>query len=96
VEQNSEIDKFEDLNGKSVCVAANTTSENNLTIQMRKKNIAYTPILFEAAKQMYDYYESGHCDAVTSDRSELVARRASLANPQSHKVLPEIISNSSV
>jgi general L-amino acid transport system substrate-binding protein len=92
VGQNNEIERIEDLNGKSICVLTNTTSENNLTIQMRKKNLAYTPITFEAPEPMYNYYESGSCDAVTSDRSELTARRVGLAKPEAHKLLPEIIS----
>ena len=89
---NSGIDKLEDLNGKSICVSANTTTEDNLAIQMRKRNIAYNPMKFEDKKAMYGAYESNSCSAATADRSELVARRSSLANPVAHKVLAEVIS----
>ena len=92
VGKNSEIDKLEDLNGKSICLPLNTISEDNLAIQMRKRNIAYSPMAFENAEQMYDSYESGNCDAATSDRSELVARGSKLGNPGLHKVLDEVIS----
>ena len=88
----SGIDRLYDLNGKSVCVPVNTTSEDNLIIQMRKRNIAYTQMQFENPDEMFASYESGSCDAATSDRSELVVRRSTLSNPSSHQVLDETIS----
>ena len=53
----SGIEKLDDLDGKSVCVPSNTTSEDNLMIQMRKRNLAYTHIAFEDIRQVYGAYE---------------------------------------
>ncbi|MCC0176162.1 amino acid ABC transporter substrate-binding protein [Waterburya agarophytonicola K14] len=92
VAEDSEINNLNDLNGKSVCVAANTTAENNLGIQMRKRNLAYTPITFEDTETMYRSYESQDCQVVTSDRSDLIARRTSFTNPGAHKVLDLVFS----
>lgn len=88
----SGIEKLEDLDRKSVCVPSNTTSEDNLMIQMRKRNLAYTHIAFQEIRQVYGAYESGSCDAVTSDRSELVAQSSILVNPGGHKILNEVMS----
>lgn len=92
VAKNSGIENLDDLKGKSICVPINTTSEANLTLQMRKRNIAYSPITFEDNDKMYVTYQSGICDAATSDRSELVARRSTLTSPGTHKILDEVIS----
>ena len=90
--KDSGIKNLEDLNGKSICVAANTTSENNLAIQARKNSVVYTPLLFENAEQMFESYESGKCDVTTGDRSELIARRVNFANREAHEVLDLVFS----
>lgn len=88
----SNIDTIQDLNGKSICVGLNTTTEVNLAEEMRKRNLSYTPVTFEDINQMYDTYNAKKCDAATADRSELIARRTSLTKPDDHKVLAEVIS----
>lgn len=92
VANNNEIETIEDLNGKSICVAAKTTSEANLESQMRKYNLSYNSVTFEDLDQMYQAYESGQCDAATSDRSELVVRRSGMSNSQAHKIIDEVLS----
>ena len=92
VPQNSDIEILEDLYGKSVCVAINTTAEANLVAQMRKNNIPYNSVSFENPKQTYQAYESGECDAVTGDRSELVAANTISGNPQRNKLLDLVFS----
>lgn len=92
VAQDSEITTLEDLSGKSICVPSKTTSEANLAEQMRKYSIGYTPVVFENADELYRSYEQGGCEAATSDRSELVARRSRLTNPDAHQVLDLVFS----
>ncbi len=92
VGKNSNIEKLADINGKSVCVASGTTSEQNLAEQMRKLGLNYSPILFEDTDKLYNAYESNRCDAATSDRSELVARRVGFTNPNAHEVLDLVLS----
>ena len=86
------IDMLADLSNKSICVSSMTTTESNLAEQMRKRNIGYTPIAFEDADEMFAAYEQGQCEAATSDRSELVARRMMTSKPIDHKVLDATIS----
>ncbi len=92
VPQDSNIDSLEDLQGKSICVGAKTTSEANIEVQMRKRNIAYSPIAFDDIDLMYTAYEAKNCDAATSDISELAIRRVSLTTPRAHKILDEVLS----
>lgn len=83
----SEIKKLEDLDGKSVCVLSGTTNEQNLAERMRKRGLNYSPVTFNDADLLFDAYEQGRCAAATSDRSQLVVRRAGLDKPQDHQVL---------
>ena len=88
----SEVQALEDLEGKSVCILSGTTNEQNLADRMRKLGVNYQPVVFEDTDAVYAAYEQGRCEAVTSDRSQLVARRAVLANPEEHEVLDIVMS----
>ena len=88
----SNINSLEDLGGKSVCVLSGTTNEQNLADRMRKLGLDYSPVVFEDVDLLYAAYEQGRCEAATSDRSQLVARRAVLAQPDEHQVLDVVLS----
>lgn len=86
------VEKLEDLNGATICVIAGTTTELNLADTFRARGIAFTPVTFDGDDSSFNAYEEGRCDAITSDQSALISRRASLASPDDHVILPEIIS----
>ncbi len=88
----SKVTKLEDLNEKSICALSGTTTEQNLADRMRKLGVTYEPVVFDDPDAVYAAYEQGRCEAVTSDRSQLTARRAVLANPQDHQVLGVVLS----
>jgi general L-amino acid transport system substrate-binding protein len=92
VKQASGIQSLAGLQGKSICIQTGTTTEQNLTDQLRKRNIAYTPIVFEDVNTTFATYAEGRCDAVTADRSQLLSRRTTLPNPAGHAILPEVLS----
>ena len=92
VRKESGIADLNDLNGKSICFQAKTTTEDNLVEQMRKYKIGYLPMPFEDEEELYQSYEENKCDAATSDRSVLVARLTSLSDPDAHQVLNVVIS----
>ena len=48
--------------------------------------------MFEKNEEVNAAYDSGRCDVLTTDQSGLYATRLSLAAPDDHVVLPEIIS----
>lgn len=86
------VNKLEDLAGASICVTKGTTTELNLTDAMRARNIPFTPVVFEETDTVYNSYEQGRCDAVTSDKSQLASRRVVFANPDEHVILDATIS----
>ena len=81
--------EVDDLEGATVCVQSGTTTELNLTDRLGD---AITPQVFPDIDPTYAAYEEGRCDAVTSDRSQLVARRTAFENPEDHLILEEVMS----
>jgi general L-amino acid transport system substrate-binding protein len=92
VRQASGIKTLADLKGKSICIQTGTTTEQNLTDQMRRRNISYTPVVFEDVNTTFATYAEGRCDGVTADRSQLVSRRTTLPKPEDHTILSEVLS----
>lgn len=88
----SGIKDIKGLSGKSICVQSGTTTEQNLTDRFRKLNIPFTPVVFDDEDALYSAFAQGRCQAATSDRSQLTARRKSLPNPTNYAVLEEVIS----
>ncbi|NJN65604.1 MAG: amino acid ABC transporter substrate-binding protein [Chloroflexaceae bacterium] len=92
VRNDQHINALEDLEGGKVCVQGETTTEQNLTEQFRIRNISIEPLVFADIDAAYQAYEAGRCDAITSDRSQLIARRTLLRNPGRHLILDEVLS----
>ena len=80
------------LSGASVCVQTGTTTELNLADYFKANNMEYNPVVFEKLEEVNAAYDSGRCDVYTTDQSGLYAIRLTLAAPDDHVVLPEIIS----
>lgn len=83
----SGITSLEGLEGGTICVQTGTTTELNLADVMASLGISYTPAVFEDADSTFGAYAEGRCDAVTTDKSGLVSRRAVLADPAAHVIL---------
>jgi general L-amino acid transport system substrate-binding protein len=81
-----------ELSGASICFQQGTTTELNLADFFGANTMSYKPVAFPAEEEAIAAYESGRCDAYTSDTSDLYARRSGLADPEETIVLPEIIS----
>ncbi|MEL4897845.1 amino acid ABC transporter substrate-binding protein [Crocosphaera sp. Alani8] len=89
----SGVTDIQGLAGKSICVLAGTTTEQNLADQMRKQGIEdYNPVTFEDVDALYAAYQEGRCEGVTADRSQLVARRSIIPNSNEHNVLDVVLS----
>ncbi len=80
------------LSGAAICVQTGTTTELNLADYFRANNMEYNPVVFQGFDETNAAYEAGRCDAYTTDQSGLYALRLTLASPDDHVVLPEIIS----
>ncbi len=81
-----------ELNGASVCVQQGTTTELNLADFFRANNLKYEGVAFATSDEAIKAYDSGRCDAYTTDASGLYAERVKLVNADEHVVLPEVIS----
>ncbi len=88
----SGINTIEELDGATICVTSGTTTELNLADAFRQRGLSFTPVVFEDTATVYSTYESGGCDATTSDKSQLAAIRSGFANPADHKILDITIS----
>jgi general L-amino acid transport system substrate-binding protein len=80
------------LDGASICVQQGTTTELNLADYFRANNIKFEPVVFATDEEATKAYDSGRCDAYTTDASGLYAERLKMSAPDDHMVLPEIIS----
>ncbi|MBE7383281.1 MAG: amino acid ABC transporter substrate-binding protein [Leptolyngbya sp. SIO1E4] len=87
VREASGIETLEDFAGKAVCVETGTTTELNMTDQMRKLGVDFEPVVFQDADAAYAAYDEGRCEGMTSDKSQLLARRSTLPNPDEHVLL---------
>jgi general L-amino acid transport system substrate-binding protein len=80
------------LRGAKVCVQGDTTTERNVVDYFRANNMKLERRTFSEAKDAAAAYDAGQCDALTSDVSQLYAVRLTLAAPDAHVILPEVIS----
>lgn len=87
VREDSGITTLEDFAGKSICVETGTTTELNLTDQMRDRGVEFEPVVFQDANAAYAAYAEGRCEGMTSDKSQLIARRSTLPSPDDHVLL---------
>jgi general L-amino acid transport system substrate-binding protein len=92
VRKKSGVDSALKLDGASVCVQQGTTTELNLADYFRANNMKLEAVVFATDPETVKAYDSGRCDAYTTDASGLYAERLELSNPDDHIVLPEIIS----
>jgi general L-amino acid transport system substrate-binding protein len=81
-----------ELNDASICVQQGTTTELNLADYFRANHMALKTVTFANSDEALKAYETGRCDAYTTDSSALYGERLRLPEPNDHIVLPEIIS----
>jgi general L-amino acid transport system substrate-binding protein len=82
-----------DLGGATVCVLPGSTTELNLNDFARRNNLQIQPVVLDSMDTMVDAYQSGRCDAMTTDFSQLAALRVSaLRDPTADIILPERVS----
>jgi general L-amino acid transport system substrate-binding protein len=80
------------LTGMSICVEPGTSNEFRLGSYFRSHHIDFKKVLVESTKILENAFDSGRCDAYTTDVSELGSIRSKLAHPETFDILPEMIS----
>ena len=86
------INSAYELDRAAVCTVIGTTSELNMQDFFRQNRMDFNPTTFEDSDLALDAYRNRQCDAFTTDQSALAALRTSLADPDQHVILPEVIS----
>ncbi|CAH1667417.1 General L-amino acid-binding periplasmic protein AapJ [Hyphomicrobiales bacterium] len=86
------IKSAKELSGASICIQQGTTTELNTADYFRKNNMKFEPVTFATNNEATEAYESGRCDAFTTDQSGLYSERLRFKNADEHIVLPETIS----
>src|SRR5450756_174813 len=92
VPRSRNIDSALALDGSKICVQSETTTQLNLADYFRANNMKYQEMKFGKLEDVIKAYDSGQCDTLTADVSQLYALRLNLAKPGDHLILPDIIS----
>ena len=92
VRKDLKVNSALELNDATVCVQQGTTTELNLADYFRTNKMRLKSVTFLQVDEAVGAYESGRCNAYTTDASGLYSARLKLAKPEDHVVLPEIIS----
>jgi general L-amino acid transport system substrate-binding protein len=87
------VKSAKELDGAAICIQSGTTTELNVADYFRANGgMKYTPVVFDTSDQTVKGFESGRCDVLTSDQSQLYALKIKLSKPDEAVVLPEVIS----
>ncbi len=81
-----------DLNGSKVCVQSGTTTLLNVADYFRANNMKYEELKFDKLEDVVKAYDTGKCDTLTADVSQLYALRLNLGKPGDNMILPDMIS----
>lgn len=92
VRSDSGIQDFKGLEGKSICVETGTTTELNLASRAKEQGVTVNEVKFQDSNATFAAYQEGRCEAITSDRSQLAAKRTALPNPDEHVLLDDVLS----
>ncbi|WP_251975986.1 amino acid ABC transporter substrate-binding protein [Salinicola avicenniae] len=86
------VDSAMQLDGAAVCVQSGTTTELNLADYFHANDMEFQQVSLDTSDQSAQAFDSGRCDVLTSDSSQLAALRLQLADPEGAVILPERIS----
>ena len=86
------VSSANELDGARVCALTGTTTIDNLADFFSANHMALETVAVGSTDELIKAYESGRCNVVTSDLSQLYALRQRLANPRAHVILPDVIS----
>lgn len=92
VRRSKKADTALELDGSKICMQTGTTTQRNLADFFRTNNMKYQETRFDKLEDVVKAYDSGQCEVVTSDVSQLYAQRLKLAKPGDHVILADVIS----
>lgn len=81
------------LDGATICLRPGSTAEQNVQDYFTARHMTLTPVIIEQASELNEAFFSGRCDALSSDKSDLVGIRAAQGpRAADYVILPETIS----
>lgn len=83
---------LEDLEGGTICTNAGTTTEQNITDAMASRGLPFELQTFQDFDGVMAAFNEGRCDAVTTDVSGLISRKAVEADPGALYIYDIVIS----
>jgi len=86
------VKSAKELDGANACIQAGTSTELAIADYFRENKMKYKVVTFDTSDQTRAGFESGRCDFLVSDQSQLYALRIGLKSPADAVVLPEVIS----
>lgn len=92
VNKEAGFNKLEDLDGATICMGRGATTELNIADVMAANGLKYTPSLFDDPNDVIAAFEQGRCDAMSNDKSGLVAQRSMTKNPENFAILEVTLS----
>ena len=92
VRRDLDVRSATELNGARICVQAGANSRSNMEDYFRQHGLAFETVERPTEEATRLAYSREECDVLTADLSALAAARTTLANPQSHMILPDVIS----
>src|SRR5262245_4040433 len=92
VTRKSSIGKIDNLNGATICVEDETTSEENLDNYFRSRGWKYQPVLVKSPVEAMAAFSAERCRAYTSDRGQLASARVTAPARRGYLILPGEIS----
>ena len=81
-----------ELDGAKVCVQEGTTNAQNVADYFRSNSLKYDLVTTTSAADAIKAYDANLCTVFTGDVSQLFAERLTLAKPDQHVILPDVIS----
>jgi general L-amino acid transport system substrate-binding protein len=91
VRKEENVAHVKDLDGASICVQGGTDTVDGLADYFKANNLKYNPVVIDKLADSVQAYDSGRCDAYTTDSSSLAGLRLQLKTPDDNIILPEII-----
>jgi general L-amino acid transport system substrate-binding protein len=87
------IKSVKELDGATLCLSVGSTTQANATDYFRTHGMTFKQVSFASMGDAQRAYNSGRCDAYSTDKYGLGGRRMAMTNPDEHMILPETISN---
>ncbi len=81
-----------ELDGATICIEKDTTTERNLNDYFLFNGLTYTPVLVENSDEAKRKYQEDACEVFTDDIAALASSRAGFVDPGAHVILSEVVS----